>query len=330
MQERAVFTPGELIEEHYTSYDKMVESAKNWQQQCVFQFKPTALEGEHHVFQLPSMQLSYAKKMGGIMYTLVPPAHCITISIICTCAEKGSFGSLPLHTGDIVIYDDTRTYNYFSSDYMEVVSISIDKAKFPALTQRFEALKEQGVVCFKNNHEYFCSLFDSVLKTFPDRSNIDIDSLLAVENGIIATITTLINNQEPQNITLTKGEKAIFDIVDTMYKQMDKNIHIHSLAEAYDITTQTLQVNFKALFGTTPKHFLQLLKLNLAHQDLLSADPKQYTVIRIASKWGFSHMGNFSRCYTELFGENPSVTLYKKYYETGLKEECVVRTEEIF
>jgi AraC-like DNA-binding protein len=329
MHERAVFTPGELIEEHYSSYDKMVESAKNWQQQCVFQFKPMALKGEHHIFQLSSMQLSYAKKTGGIMYTLVPPAHCITVSIICTCTEKGSFGSLPLHTGDIVIYDDTRTYNYFSSDYMEVCSISIDKAKFPALTQRFDTLKEQGIVCFRSNHEYFCSLFDSVVEKFPNRSKLDTDSLLAVENEVVNTITTMMDRQEPRRIILSKGEKAVFDIVDKMYEQMDTRINIQTLAERYDISTQTLQSNFKTLFGTTPKRFLQLLKLNLVHQELLSSTPKEQTIMRIASKWGFSHMGNFGRYYTELFGEKPSETLQKGYYESGLHEECVSRTEEL-
>ena len=38
-------------------------------------------------------------------------------------------------------------------------------------------------------------------------------------------------------------------------------------------------------------------------------NPTETSVMKIAQKWGFAHMGRFSQYYTELFGENPSVTL---------------------
>ncbi len=52
--------------------------------------------------------------------------------------------------------------------------------------------------------------------------------------------------------------------------------------------------------------------------------------MRVTQKWGFKHMGKFSKYYTELFGENPSVTL--KTVDpmiTGINEHCVERKEEI-
>ncbi len=330
MQEKSIFTPGELIRAYYTDYDTMVKSAKHWQQKCVFQFRPSAIEGEHHIFELSSMQLSYAKKIGGIMYMLLPPPNCITVSIICKCADKGCFGTLKLHTGDIIFYDDTHAYNYFSSNYMEICSINIDKVRFPELTETFSRLQTNGTICFKNNNDYFCTLFTKVLEKFPDRHTIDTGRLKETEDEIIATVLELMETKKPVKVSLTKGERAVFDIVEKVYTQMDKNIPIHSLAKLYDISEQTLQVNFKALYGITPKHFLQMLRLNMVHQELLSSHPKHQTVMQVASKWGFTHMGNFSKYYTNLFGENPSITLQRGYIDTGLKEECVIRTEELY
>ncbi len=51
--------------------------------------------------------------------------------------------------------------------------------------------------------------------------------------------------------------------------------------------------------------------------------------MRVAQKWGFRHMGKFSKYYTELFGENPSVTLKTKPIIDGMNEHCVERKEEI-
>ena len=329
MQEKSIFTPGELIRTYYTDYDTMVESAKHWQQKCVFQFRPSAIEGEHHVFELSSMQLSYAKKAGGMMYMLIPPSNCITVSIICKCEDKGCFGTLKLHTGDVIFYDDTHAYNYFSNKHMEICSINIDKASFPELTETFNYLQTDGTICFKNDNDYFCTLFTKVLEKFPDKNTIDADRLKKTEDEIIAAVSELMKTEKPVKNPLSRGERAVFDIVEKVYTQMDKNIPIHSLAEAYNISEQTLQARFKSLYGTTPRHFLQLLKLNMAHQELLSSNPKHQTVTRVAYKWGFKHMGNFGKYYRELFGESPSVTLQKGYYDTGLKEECVKRTEEI-
>jgi hypothetical protein len=52
--------------------------------------------------------------------------------------------------------------------------------------------------------------------------------------------------------------------------------------------------------------------------------------MRVAQKWGFSHMGRFSKYYTDLFGENPSSTLKISIPQIdGMKVHCVERQEEM-
>jgi transcriptional regulator GlxA family with amidase domain len=111
---------------------------------------------------------------------------------------------------------------------------------------------------------------------------------------------------------------------------MDGKVNIDSFAKQYQVSIQTLENAFKSLFGFTPKKFLQLLKLNLVHHDLQNTDPESSTVLRIASKWGFSHMGRFSQEYTKLFGENPSETLKSlEYIKGNMISTCTSRQEEM-
>jgi AraC-like DNA-binding protein len=96
------------------------------------------------------------------------------------------------------------------------------------------------------------------------------------------------------------------------------------------VSEQTLQNAFKSLFGFTPKKFLQLLKLNLVHHDLQNAEPKSTTILTVASKWGFRHMGRFSKEYTILFEENPSFTLQSiEYLQGNMISTCTSRQEEM-
>jgi AraC family ethanolamine operon transcriptional activator len=133
-----------------------------------------------------------------------------------------------------------------------------------------------------------------------------------LEKALIAQIESLLEAQTPRLPKLTKGEKIALQIRDRIYKRVTKKVTISSLAEEFGVSEQTLQNAFKSLFGITPNKFLRNLKLNHVRKALVNADPQSDTIVRIANRWGFTHMGHFSRYYTDLFGENPSVTLNKK------------------
>jgi transcriptional regulator GlxA family with amidase domain len=174
----------------------------------------------------------------------------------------------------------------------------------------------------------FSILFEKILQEFLSES-ITLD-LKKAEAQLIEVLQTMMKIQVPQHPELTKGEETALTIRDQVYHHMDGKINIEGFAKQYKVSEQTLQNAFKSLFGFTPKRFLQLLKLNLVHHDLQNADPATYTVLRIASKWGFTHMGRFSEAYTELFGENPSLTLKSLDYIKGnMIASCTSRKEEM-
>ncbi len=125
--------------------------------------------------------------------------------------------------------------------------------------------------------------------------------------------------------------EIVLAIRDQVYAHMYGTISIVSLAKQYNVTERTLQNSFQSLFGFTPTNFIRQMKLNLVYRDLRHATAEYETVSNIARKWGFIHMGHFSRHYKELFNENPSHTLKKPHLgENSIAPECVDRQEEMY
>ncbi|MCK0164137.1 helix-turn-helix domain-containing protein [Marinobacter sp. S6332] len=91
-----------------------------------------------------------------------------------------------------------------------------------------------------------------------------------------------------------------------------KTGRVPSIAEicvATSASERSLQYAFRNFLQLTPVAYLRTLRLNRVRADLLAATPSHTTVTLIAMRWGFVHLGDFSRDYRCLFGEPPSETL---------------------
>jgi AraC-like DNA-binding protein len=66
-------------------------------------------------------------------------------------------------------------------------------------------------------------------------------------------------------------------------------------------------------FGTTPKRFLMLRRLHLAHKALRAASSSNASVTEIATRFGFWELGRFAVTYRDVFGETPSSTLQTQH-----------------
>jgi AraC family ethanolamine operon transcriptional activator len=70
-----------------------------------------------------------------------------------------------------------------------------------------------------------------------------------------------------------------------------------------------VEVLFQDSLGIGPTAFIRHQRLHGVRRELLEARQEHGLVKELALKWGFWHMGHFSRNYRQLFGESPSVTL---------------------
>ena len=309
----------------FEAYKEMSQSAKNWDHHCSYRLLPHAFEGEHHVIELPHTQLSYSYRKGGFMHDAKSPPDSVSIAIIQKCSDVACFDRFKLQEGMVLFFDDSQSFNFMSKGNIHVAIISIPKSV--ALQQQLDldtALRKY----LMDESLVFSTLFEKTLETFLHvDDNFDLEK---VEARFIDYVRKITETSSLKEAKLTKGEKTALAIRDQVYHHMDGKVNIDAFAKQYQVSIQTLENAFKSLFGFTPKKFLQLLKLNLVHHDLQNADPERSTVLRIASKWGFSHMGRFSQAYTELFGENPSETLKSlEYIKGNMISSCTSRQEEM-
>ena len=59
--------------------------------------------------------------------------------------------------------------------------------------------------------------------------------------------------------------------------------------------------------------YVKALRLDLANDELLRADPSEKSVTEIALSCGFTHMSKFARDFAARFGEKPSAVLGREY-----------------
>jgi AraC-like DNA-binding protein len=319
---------GEYLEKQFDNYIDMATSAVDWTLFCSYQLQPIFSEGIHKVLQLPSMQLAYTNMLGGIMFDYVAPEECITFSVMKKISQKACINQMKLETGMIAVVNDKKVYNFICSSQVEIFDISLNKNANPTLIKQLTQAVDRYYV---DSEKRITSLLESFFATYTEAEEpLDAETSRQIEKQITEALFTLLDTQEAQTPRFTKSEKIVLKIKNDVFKHMDRTMSVEDLAKKYTISMKSLQNAFKSLYGLKPNTFMRLLKLNLVHHDLMRNDSTQSSVLEIARKWGFKHMGRFSKYYKELFGENPSVTLKSpKPQINGMNAHCVERKEEV-
>jgi AraC-like DNA-binding protein len=320
-----LFMKNKISSQKFHNYSSMTQSSKNWDIHCAYKLFPHAFNGENHVIELPSMQLSYTHREGGFMHSAVSPKDSFSIAIIVECDGIATFDCIKLSKGDIVFFDDAKAYTFMSKDAIKVAIVSISNTKVAHLQSKLHATIGHYM---KDSEAILGNTLQKILEVFVH--NVENLNIQEIEDEIMRCITNLMTTQTPKIAKLTKSEKIVLDILEKFYGHMDGKISIKALAKQYKLSEHSLQNSFKSLFGFTPKRFLMLLKLNHVHYDLKYETPASSSVSRISQKWGFNHMGRLSQYYTELFDENPSVTLKaNEIQDKSMTTKCASRQEEM-
>ena len=325
--ETTILKEGETLEKKFDNYVDMATSAVDWTLFCTYQLKPNFSDGIHKIIQLPSMQIARTSMSGGIMFDFVIPEECITFSIMQNISQKACIDQMKLETGMIAILDDTKIYNFTCSGSVLFLEVSLNKKAHPLLTKRLSKAIDHY---YLDSDNQMGALLQNVIDEYGEYLLLNTQTSKQIESRITQTILQMLEEQEDHTPHFTKSEKTVLKIKRKLFKHMDGKMNITSLAKEYMITEKSLQNAFRSLYDLTPNQFIRLLKLNLVHHELIQSNHTLTTVQQVAQKWGFAHMGRFSKYYTELFGNNPSITL-KTINPTidGMSVHCVERKEEL-
>jgi len=297
-----------IINRHFDTFEEMEQSAKNWSFKNIYKLLPHADTGSNHIIFLPDMQLTYSENNGGILFDVKPPKGMMTVAVIETCKGKACFEETKLQEKMVVFADDKKARTLITNNKFKVAIFSFSKQAYKSLSKK---LIDHTGDAIKDHDDHFITILNDALHTAintPETLN-DISYQTGLQERLIRTLEKMLETQTPKRPKLTRGERIAIEIRDRVYKKLNAKISIRSLAEEFEVSEQTLQNAFKSLFGFTPNIFIRHIKLNHVCKALQKADASEDTIIRISKKWGFTHMGHFSRYFTRLFGENPSVVL---------------------
>ena len=92
----------------------------------------------------------------------------------------------------------------------------------------------------------------------------------------------------------------------------DQPLYMPELCTTIGVSHRTLLNCCQEQLGMSPKRYLLLRRMNLAHRALRDSPPAATTVTEVATRFGFWQFGRFAGEYRALFGELPSATLGRR------------------
>jgi transcriptional regulator GlxA family with amidase domain len=114
-------------------------------------------------------------------------------------------------------------------------------------------------------------------------------------------------HRDPQSA----GPRWVRGVEEYLEAHCDQPITARDIAEVAGVSASAIYAGFARHRGYTPLQFLKEIRLRWVRDALLTALPEA-TVKGVAARWGFNHLGRFSRDYGRRFGESPSTTLRRR------------------
>jgi AraC family transcriptional regulator, ethanolamine operon transcriptional activator len=150
----------------------------------------------------------------------------------------------------------------------------------------------------------------SLLMAFPE-AGCDLHEMASFLPGMITDRLSYLRNlgRGPrQNASASQTDWAVFRLVRDHFDGAGRDpLSVADVCRQIDLPEQVVRQAFINTVGRGPGSWMRDQRLNGARRDLLDRDNRA-SVSEVAVRWGFWHLGRFSRYYSDLFGELPSQT----------------------
>lgn len=140
-------------------------------------------------------------------------------------------------------------------------------------------------------------------------------SLHEAEEQLISTFVaglTFATDDNSESLAARNRLRYVKRAQDYIEAHLDTPLGLETLSLVTGVSQRTLRYAFEQVLGVSPKRYVNSRRLYACRRALLGECSDDATVTRVASRFGFSHLGYFARDYRALFGENPSQTLGMK------------------
>lgn len=135
----------------------------------------------------------------------------------------------------------------------------------------------------------------------------------ALEEQLLLTMTRVIglwrDPFRPAPMSAAARHRAAVRAREYIESNLEQPLKLEAMCRAAYCSARALEYAFRELFGVSPLAYAKCARLSRVRRDLLDAGVPRRSVTETATRWGFWHLGQFSKDYRSLFGELPSATL---------------------
>lgn len=312
----ALFTPTLIIQKEPWELELFDELKEGWDVRRK-RIKPGRVDVGVSLFNTQRLQFSSVSYSNAIMIEGSPPKNTVMISII--QSNDGYLFCNQMRKGyEIIISRYGDDVDYIAKDYNTIITFAIEEHYF---CEMFFYYFEQTLEEFLAGHravikESLLSRFLSQMESWivffqQDKRVFSPEAYKNMEDEMLEALFSIIVVQKKQNKeikqSLIKARELLQDNIKNIYS-------ISDLTKEINISSRTLQYQFKTTFGFTPKEYFNYMRLNAIREELkLRCCEEGLKISDIALKYSFFNLSHFSYQYKKMFDETPSQTLRRFY-----------------
>jgi AraC family ethanolamine operon transcriptional activator len=311
------FPAGLCIKCNIDDVDEVREHALYWGLE-MFQWGKGRFRSDLRAIHTENLQVSLGRRSTGILVRGQGPRDCVMLATVPRAETPVHFRGAVLAGHQIAALRHGEDIEASIHGAAEVLTVSVDAA---LLDRRMRALLG-GSLDHWRRHERLDladagrhgrlnqALFRCLDFGLSSEVTAHPDGARRLENRILETLVASVGSPRiqaprPQRLYLAQVAEAY------LRAHADTPVSIGDLCEVTGINQRTLFLGFQERYGLSPKAYLKMFRLNQARRELRRAEPgdPDVSVTRLATKWGFFHLGRFSIEYRAMFGESPTETL---------------------
>jgi AraC family ethanolamine operon transcriptional activator len=307
------------VRSHDVDEISQLARAGKWKTE-VTQLEPGLLNAQTLIAHLGGIQFSRLSWNLAALHRGVSPRHTITFAFPLTQQDSSVWYGHPISLQQVIVHHSEREIDLRGSGPKELAVITLKvedlfELAMPEDKANLDQIFSKGIYVLPVNPmatlrlTHFLKDLFALVETQPSRATHPAMQPIIRKDFLPLLLDFLDSGQLMPESNPSNHYRLVKKVEAYMLAQPDQPLTLHDLCEVSGAKRRTLQNAFLDVLGISPMAYLKIQRLHGVWRQLKLASPKTATVMGIAIRWGFWHMGHFSHDYKAMFGEPPSETL---------------------
>lgn len=296
--------------------------SSHWKPDLV-QLEPGLLEYHYLVAHLNKIQFARVAINRAMLHRSESPQSTITFVLPLNTEASYTWYGYHLASQQIIVHHANQEVDLAvkSANDMAAITLNVDdflSSGMPEDQRLFDQLfsLKDPMLSVSQTHflrlkHYLLNLFE-MIQTQPKKASHPVMQTIIRNDFLPLLLECLWTSHCVPETGAIKRYRLVKKVESYMMVHLDQPLTLQDLCTAVDVKSRTLQMAFLEVFGISPMAYLKVQRLHGVRHELRVTSSKTATVVGIAGRWGFWHMGYFSQDYRRMFGELPSQTLKRE------------------